>query len=372
VNSSGELGIGSTSQQTVPIRLDWANSGVEKIAVGDSHSCAIVKGGAQCWGANDFGRLGNNSTVSSSSPVNVDGLTSGTGVQSIVAGYLHTCAIINGGAQCWGKNNYGQLGDGTTNDSSIPKPVVGLSSGVQSITVGYYHTCAIVSGAAKCWGYNYNNSLGDGSAVTYSQSPVNVSTATIGASSISAGNYHTCSNVNGAPICWGDNTDSQLGDSTITSGLQKISATGNFTCAMVNGSTKCWGNGSQGTMGNGTSGVGNNFLSPIDVTGLTSAVQDISYGASGSHSCTLLSGSIKCWGANTSGQLGDNSTSSFRDTPVSVIGISSGAQSIANGGSHSCAIVNGAVKCWGANGSGQLGNGTITDSLTPIIVEFAP
>jgi alpha-tubulin suppressor-like RCC1 family protein len=104
--------------------------------------------------------------------VQVFGLTSS--VQAITAGAYPTCALVSGGARCWGYNGDGELGNGSTTNSPVPVQVSGLASGVQTITAGGYHTCALVSGGVQCWGYNGDGELGNNST---SDSPVPVQVA---------------------------------------------------------------------------------------------------------------------------------------------------------------------------------------------------
>ncbi|MBL8765641.1 MAG: biotin transporter BioY, partial [Phycisphaerae bacterium] len=172
-------------------------------------------GGAKCWGSNNYGQLGDNSTTNRRTPVDVTGLTSG--VSSVGAGGYHTCAVTTaGGAKCWGYNGYGQLGDNSTTNRLTPVDVTGLTSGVSSVGVGAFHTCAVTAaGGAKCWGYNGYGQLGDNSTIDR-QTPVDVTGLTSGVSSVGA-EYHTCAvTTAGGAKCWGSNNYGQLGDNSTT------------------------------------------------------------------------------------------------------------------------------------------------------------
>lgn len=167
----------------MPVSVQGLASGVQAVAVGTFFTCALVNGGVQCWGDNSNGQLGNGTTTNSSVPVEVEGLTSGvqaswrpvqvqglsSGVQAIATGYVHTCALVNGGVRCWGSNYYGELGNGSTTypdanvGIAVPVEVVGLASGVQAIAAGEYHTCAVVNGGVQCWGRNVSGQLGNNS-----------------------------------------------------------------------------------------------------------------------------------------------------------------------------------------------------------------
>jgi alpha-tubulin suppressor-like RCC1 family protein len=256
------------------------------------------------------------------------------GIVAISAGANHTCALTSaGGAKCWGRDDQGQLGDGTTTDRTTPVDVSGLASGVAAVSAGGVHTCALTStGGLKCWGNNYFGQLGDGVACGLTcTTPVDVSGLTSGVAGVSAGTNHTCALTTGGGLkCWGHNSSGQLGDGQACG----------FICAI-----------------------------PVDVTGLTSGVAAVS--ASTYHTCAVTTtGGVKCWGYNGNGQLGDGQACGITcTTPVDVSGLTSGVAAVSAGGVHTCALTTGGgVKCWGYNGSGELGDGTTTSRTTPVDV----
>ncbi len=366
----------SASADSNETAVGGANATRQAAITGGAHTCVlmIATGGVKCWGANTDGQIGDNTTDNKTAPTDVSGLTSG--VIAVTAGSGHTCALLDTGAvKCWGNNDRGQIGDNTTVDKLVPTDVSGLTSGVTAISAGTNHTCALLAtGGVKCWGFNGSARLGDGTATDRSV-PTDVSGLTSGVTAISAGDLHSCALLaTGGVKCWGSNVAGQLGDNStngrlvptdvsgLSSGVTAISAGGYNTCALLaTGAVKCWGDNFNGSVGDNTNA---NKLVPTDVSGLSSGVTAISTGLA--HTCALLStGGVKCWGGNTSGQVGDNTTAN-KLVPTDVSGLSSGVTAITTGDYHSCALLTtDGIKCWGRNSSGQLGDSTTADRLVP-------
>ncbi len=361
---------------------------VRQIALGYYHTCAVLNDGSvKCWGNNGKGQLGNGESDNNSlTPVDVSGLS---GVSQISLGYQHSCAVLNDKTvKCWGDNVYGQLGNNTTEQSSTPVDVSGLSD-VSQISLGDSHGCARLStGAVKCWGYNGYGQLGNNST-TQSPVPIDISSLS-GISQISLGRYHSCAVLNDKTVkCWGYNSSGQLGNNSTTqsltpvavklpdpdpsdtvppldlSNVSKIDLNGIHSCAILEDKTvKCWGSNSSGQLGNNST---TNSPTSVDVSGL-SGVSQIALG--GSYTCAALvddtnttgineAGTVKCWGNNNYGELGNNSTTDSL-IPVDVFDLNDVSQ-IAFGIAHSCVLLNsGNIKCWGSNTYNQLGFSTLS------------
>ena len=244
-----------------------------------------------------------------------------------------------------------------------------------SVSAGYYHSCLVTNaGGAKCWGYNVYGQVGDGTTTTRSK-PTDVTGLTSGASASEAGfYYHTCGITStGGVKCWGYNTYGQLGDGTTTakyvptdvtglsSGVTALALGYYHTCALTSaGGVKCWGYNAYGQLGDATTTTKN---VPTDVSGLSSGV--IAIAAGYQHTCAVTNtGAVKCWGYNTYGQLGDGTTTA-KSVPTNVPALTTGATAIAAGYYHTCAIASGGAKCWGYNIYGQLGDGTTTAKYVP-------
>ena len=208
-NNAGQLGVGSTTRamESTPKDVSGLTSAPTALTAGFEHVCAIVGSAAKCWGRNYEGQLGNGRGGQESVPGDVTGLQ--TGVTALRAGHSHTCAVVNGAAKCWGLNSQGQLGIGVAGQLDFkfsPQNVLGLSSGVTAVAAGKAHTCAIVNGGAKCWGVNLRGQVGVQQGVgssTPQSTPVDVATLSNGVTAVAAGNEHSCAVVTGGVQCWG-------------------------------------------------------------------------------------------------------------------------------------------------------------------------
>jgi hypothetical protein len=353
---------------------------------------------------------------SESSSRNVDNHGSSLGISSdgvISAGSRHTCAILeNASVKCWGKNSSGQLGYGNVNDRGDDSgemgdnlTVVDLGTGrtATAISTGHGFSCAILDNASvKCWGYNstgqlgygHNNNLGDGSDEMGDNLPVVDLGTGRTATAINTGWYHTCAILDNASVkCWGKGSNGQLGygntnhlgDASGEMGdnlpvvdlgtgrtATAISTGAEHTCAILdNDSVKCWGSGDNGylgygntnKLGDGSGEMGDN-LSVVDLgTGRTATTISTGYG----QTCVILdNASLKCWGYNGTGQLGyghnnnlgDGSDEMGDNLPVVDLGTGRTATAIGTGSQHTCAILdNASVKCWGNGSNGQMGSG---------------
>jgi alpha-tubulin suppressor-like RCC1 family protein len=214
-NWAGQLGNGTTMERLFPVNVNGLNGSVAAVTAGNFHTCALTDtGGVLCWGENLSGQLGDGTRTERLSPVGVHGLSGGA--IAIAAGSGHTCALTTaGGVKCWGGNSVGQLGDGTTTDRLTPVNVKGLTSGVIAIAAGEAHTCALTgAGGVKCWGFNEFGQLGNGTT-TDQPTPARVMGLTSGVIAISAGLEHTCALAKAGGVeCWGDDSHGDLGIGT--------------------------------------------------------------------------------------------------------------------------------------------------------------
>jgi RHS repeat-associated protein len=382
---------------------------VTQVAAGAKHTCALESTGhIFCWGTNSEGQLGNGTTTKSSTPVEVVGV-GGTGdlatVTSIAAGGDHTCALSAAKhVYCWGTDYYGQLGNGSTTNSSTPLEVEGVTGlgdlgTVSAISAGYDHTCALsTTKSVDCWGTDYYGQLGNGtSAPAASETPVAVigvgGTGNLGTvSAISAGGWHTCVLTASKTVdCWGWDWKGTVGNGRTTpigtpvevegvggSGylatVTAISAGAYQSCGLQStGHLSCWDRNEFGQLGDGTASVTTPQATPAEVEGVggTGDLATVSAVAAGGYqTCALTStGHAYCWGRNNA-----TGTSTPQTTPVEVEGITGSGSlatvsAIVGGGYQACALTSAKdLYCWGTNSTGELGDGTTTNSTTPVEV----
>ncbi len=344
------------------------------LSAGGATTCIILENASlQCWGSNAASKLGSGSGGSTPAASN---LGSGHTAMATAIGFYNSCTILDGGSvKCWGQSNGGSSGSTMS---------IGTGRVAVTITAGFDHACAILDNASLlCWGGNSNGQLGDGTTTT-STSPVSVDLGTgRTAAAVAAGHRHTCAILDNASlVCWGQNNNGQLGDGTTTdsttpvyvdvgSGRYAVAISGGryHTCAILDdASLKCWGQNSYGQLGDGSTTTTSTPVSVDLGSGRTAA----SLSVGNIHTCAILDdASLKCWGYGRNGELGTGSTSDSH-TPVSAsFDAGRTVVAIAAGGGHTCAILdNLTVQCWGENGNGQVGDATTTDRTTPTYVSL--
>jgi len=338
---------------------------------------------AWSWGYNNLGQLGDGTTVSKSSPVSmIGGFTDWVNVAS---GYRHSAGVrANGTAWCWGDGTNGRLGNNTTTNSSSPVSVVGGFTDWIFVSAGSRHSIGLRSNGTL-WGWGIGGTTGDNTSSNRS-SPVSVVggfTDWISVSSCIA--FNIALRANGTAWAWGNNDQGQLGDGTTTGVNSPVSVLGGFTDWVfvdaggrdfpasaashalgirANGLLYAWGNNTSGKLGDGTT---SNRSSPVSVIGgFTDWISAI---GGGYHSVALrANGTLWAWGRNSEGQLGDNTTSS-RSSPVSVVGGYTDWVSVSAGNKHVIGLrANGTLWSWGNGSLGQLGTNNITNQTSPVSV----
>jgi len=353
------------------------------ITAGHSQTCGLdISGNAYCWGGNAGGELGDGTTTNRSTPVAVS-MPAGVTFTTISAAG-HTVALTStGDVYAWGWNDYGQLGDGTTINRSTPV-AVSMPAGVQFavVSAAEWHTVALTStGQAYAWGFNGDGALGDGTTTDRTR-PVAVSMpAGVTFSAITGGMVHTVAlTATGDAYAWGWNVQGQLGDGTTSNRTTPVAVSmppgvtftalgvgGEHTVALTSaGDAYSWGWNGQGQLGDGTTTYRN---TPVAVS-MPPGVTFTAIASGDAHTVALTStGDAYSWGQNTWGGLGDG-TSTNRNTPVAASmppGVTFTA--VSAGGRHSVALTSmGGAWAWGYNAWGQLGDGTTTNRHTPVQV----
>lgn len=357
-----------------------------RMSAGAANTCAIFPPApekAYCWGSNINKQLGigENDLSYALNPIPVNALN---GIAKVVGtGYDSACAITDyGSVRCWGNNENGALGAANTGKNLASRQVSAALKGPWaapgSVTVGKRHICIVdLDGIVRCQGLNSSGQLGN-ATTTNSATPVDVGTLGAAATQAVAGTTHTCALLtNGNVRCWGANDRGQLGANVTTTPLSNVPvsvpdlpnditqiASGyDHSCGIrQNDNVVCWGANSYGQLGDGS-------INPSKGTETTDSLggRAVEVATGQSHTCALLiNGTVRCWGANSYGQLG-NDTTTGSPTPVSVVGLPKKATAITAGALHTCALLeDGTLRCWGRNDKGQLGTGNRDNSDVPV------
>ena len=396
-------GIGGSRAGTIAAKSEEPNN--SRIASGTDHTCTIRDDATVwCWGWNFSSQLARSITspAYSSTPIQVPP-SQVSGAQSVAAGYGHTCALLaNSQVKCWGDGEGGQLGNDTQYLLDAVNPVSVMESGdrgaapfedVEAIAAGRSHTCALKTGGTVwCWGDNRSSQMGLPESNVEQLTPRMVSKLD-SVVAISAGWDTTCALLSDTSVkCWGSNNNPGLGivspirssatpvnvvrsetDNRALKNVVAISVGINHTCILdASRHASCWG-------GNGTGQLGNNPALGTTPFAATSAPVRVdsdeefsTISAGGFHTCAILESTkaVQCWGSNNRGQLGDGTTKN-RDRPVAVSGDGNLNVELALGARFSCSLAsNAAIRCWGLNDHGQLGNGTTNKRDTAGYVIF--
>lgn len=383
-----------------------------QLAAGDRHTCALMEAGkVRCWGAGYDGRLGygNETTIGDDEhPLRAGDVNVGGAVRDLVAGYDHTCALMStGNVRCWGSYHH-HLGypvrpedNSFVGDDEDPASVgdVDIGEPVIQLVAGYDHTCALIeTGDVRCWGSCSDGCLGygNGNDIGDDETPSSAGNLDIGGEvvQLAAGAYHTCALLKtGRVRCWGsgdrgrlgygntnaigdDEVPSSAGDVNLGDGeITQLVAGEHHTCALLEpGLVRCWGGSSSGQLGYGNNAdIGDNeHPSSVGYVPLGGMVRRLSAGSH--HTCALMeTGTVRCWGSGFKGRLGYRSEDDVGDdelaSSVGEVAVGGTVREVTAGSSHTCVLLDsGAVRCWGRGRHGQLGYATITtigDDETP-------
>jgi alpha-tubulin suppressor-like RCC1 family protein len=311
-------------------RLDELGSNVVQIALGADHGCARKADDTLwCWGRNTYGQLGDGTNMDKASPVQVGSPLESNVLRFAIAPH-HGCAEKHDGTLwCWGRNEAGQLGDGTTSTRTLPVQVTELTGQIADLALGDTRSCVRkTDGTLWCWGNNNGGQLGIGAASNPLFVPTQIEALANDVAQVALGGYHSCARTTEDTLwCWGNNYAGQVGDGT--------------TSAQP---------------------------SPVQVSALASDVAKVATGRF--HTCARkYDDTLWCWGENEVGQVGDG-TIENRSTPTKIDLL---ASDVALGNHHSCALAtDGTLWCWGENAASQLGDGTTTSTTTPVEVSLCP
>ncbi len=410
-NGQGQAGVGVAGEldELVPAPAALGGARAEVLTAGFNHFCvALDDGGARCWGRNTLGQLGDGTTTDRARPTPVDRLG---WASSVSASASQTCAALRSGeGWCWGDNRLGQQGDAVSRSIPSPMPVPGME-GATILGLTERHVCAAAGDETQvsCWGANDGGVIGDIGAFA-SASPVAIE-GIAGVLDVGSSHGDACVLLADRRVkCWGPNTGGLRGTGVVNgppapgpavddlANVNQLAVGHYLACASLSGgSVRCWGSGQltpavvdgvDGVVdvmggagvqcvvfaGGGAACWGATHLG--DGTSNTSAVpvpmdlpddfHAVQATHNGYHGCVRSDdGRVRCWGDNSVGQLGDGSTT-LRRSPALVDGLPGPATRVVAGASHTCAqIEGGGAVCWGDNRFGQLGDGSVEDSLRP-------
>ena len=377
---SGTIGNGSIGTDVTSSPYTVFSSGVTSVAISVTGAtiCAIVSGSLKCWGKNDKGQVGYGT---SGGDVALPYTVISSGVTAVSVSYGNVCAVVSGALQCWGDNTHGQVTNNGSTSGNILSPTIAIASGVSDVALGDGFACAVVSGSLQCWGSNSFGGIGTGALGTNAFAYTVIAS---GVTKVRIGMAHTCALVSGALKCFGFAGYGEIGDgsalneyvttpyTSYSSGVTDVSTGGYDTCVVVSDEIQCFGNNNYGQLGIGSY---TNTTTPTKIfiytpgmslpyAGSPAAFNPIAI-SSGVTACAIGStGNLKCWGENSSGTVGNQSSGGPILNPTTVF--NSGVTSVSIGGTHACAIVNGSLQCWGSNANGAIGNG-INDSNSSLI-----
>ena len=399
-NAYGQLGNANTgTNQNVPVAVSiatvLASKSVASIATGQNHACAIAAGNAvdsavYCWGNNASGQLGTNSTVLSNIPVAIVDSNAVLGAMSatnISAGGSSTCMTASDAkVYCWGLNTNGQLGDAsnTQRNAAVAVSTADKLSGktLQALSVGPSHTCALAADdQLYCWGGTLAGAIGNGDTKSYNV-PVSVLTSSMtGAQAVSVTSKGSANLIRTSDSSVWQSYSSISKFDYSDRAWKQVSTALKHVCAVSNdGKAYCWGDNTYGQLGNNTS---TDQSSPTAVYTGTSSSPGVLYGktiiniqSSERFTCALGSDyNVYCWGDNTDGELGNGSGATYSAVPVAVTKAnyaSKAVKQLSVGRFHTCVVTSmNLVYCWGKNNTGQLGNNTSVDSNVPVAVNTA-
>ncbi|MCH2110881.1 MAG: hypothetical protein MK135_16305, partial [Polyangiaceae bacterium] len=394
-SSSGQTGTGETPalQEEPALVVGLPDADVTQLAAGAGHTCALLENGAlYCWGRGFYGQLGQGSRESSSTPIQIVEADAENPVISVAAGYNQTCALWEDQTiQCWGYNFAGALGIDSDVDFSLePLTLDSAPERTVAISAGRYFNCALSNrGNAQCWGKDNAGQLGTGNPPSGEQyAPVNVDLSDFDASilKIDSNSSTTCALLtSGEVICWGggglalgagEDASGQESPVRVLGAVQQdyvvdLSVGSSFSCAVLqSGSVACWGADFFGTLGNGEFRISSQYESRLVEPGVISS-NAVAVAAGQYHACALLNtGEVTCWGKASDGVLGIGETEEESlEEPSPVLSMPDNERVVAleAGADLTCALLESQdLACWGSDDDGQLGNGP--DSSDSVLI----